>query len=233
MTTGISIIEEGQVFYDSRSVENFFYMINSELILPALRDPVKDELSSAIIEKQNTVEVSGKFYDKVLLEKFMRLGDYRKPTGALFTPEELTNVLKQLDLEPDPRISSQHIALSLLDFFSVELASTVNHMIHEAETIDSFSQFSGNFDELWNHLKLCVSGLASYNMLKAYRLCNDAFIKISALHLSSRKDTIDLIYESIGNMCAAVTSSILRSTGKEEMCKMITRTRKTSNLKFV
>jgi hypothetical protein len=113
-------------------------------------------------------------------------------------------------------------------------------MIEQSELghFDSLIKFSANFDEIWSHFKLCVSGLSALNLLKAYRACTEAFIKVSLLHnlpendFCHEADAIDIVYESLGMLCASITGAILRANGKEELCKTISRTKKTSNLKF-
>lgn len=233
------ILEEAQGFFDGRSIENFFYVVHGDLFnVPVLKDPVTDQLSNAEIEKSNAVQLNGKWFDLVLIGKYLERGDYRDPSGKSFTKEELTPILERLQITYREYKSDKHIILELILFFTKEIEDTLAQMLtHTKENfVESLPSFNLLFDELFNHLKLCVSGLSLYNTLNAYTLCTAAFQKVSKLHAEANEAynevAIDIVYQGLGNLCTSVSSAILRSKGKDEMCKLISRTKKSSSLKF-
>jgi protein associated with RNAse G/E len=227
-----ALLEEGQTFQDSRNIENFFYVLHGDIInVAALKDPVIDSLSHAQIERGNAFSLNEKWFDKVLLEKFLALGDYRDASGAPFKKEVLLPILETFNIQyNESQGKPKHITIVLIQFFSAEIHSTIEQLLT--------SEGVSAYDELWSHLKLCVCGLSYLNMLLAYSLCTEAFKKVADIRHAIpnqtsnayNKNVVDEVYESIGNLCTSVSSSILRSNGKDEMSKLISRTKKTSGI---
>ena len=223
--------EDEQSFLDTRSLENFFYIIHGDIFnIPVLKDPVQDSLTLVEIERDEAVEVCGKWYDSTLLKAYLVYGDYRSPDGKPWTDTDLKSALNEMQLSFSPQHFSKHVVISIINVLTREIESVYDRMVQEIQSFERMERFTFVLDGLWKHLKLCVAGLTSYNLLKAYSLCRTLFKRIIALksEIPVLQEPIEQVYEGLGNLCACVTNAILRAEGKGEMCKMISRTKRTS-----